>query len=271
MTVDRREYILAGLDLRGGGLEIGGGYNPVAAKDTYRVDHLDHADQAGLIAKYDAQGIDTSRIQHVDYVWSGQSYRELVGEKRYDWIVASHVIEHVPDPIHFLNDCAAILAEDGVLSLAVPDKRVCFDYYRPPTGLARLVDAFVRGDTRTTVGAVVEHHLYAAAADGVIAWDDAFAHEAPRFVHTVEQVRWLYEQMVHDRNAVAQSQDVHAWAFTPQSFRLVVEDLFQLGLTPLRERAWHDTQGYEFFVQLARDGSGPDVDRATLARTALSA
>ncbi|MBV8642737.1 MAG: methyltransferase domain-containing protein [Candidatus Eremiobacteraeota bacterium] len=267
MTVDRRSHILTGLDLGGVGLEIGGGYNPVASKDAYRVDHLDHADQAGLIAKYAAQGIDTSRIQPIDFVWSGQPYAELVGERRYDWIIASHVIEHVPDPVGFLRDCASVLAPSGVLSLVVPDKRFCFDHYRPPSALARLIDAHVRGETRTTAGAAVEHVMYASVVDGAITWEPTTNGSEPTFLHTVEQARAMFDSVVRD----GASHDIHAWAFTPQSFRLVVEDLFQLGLTPLRERAWHDTQGYEFFVQLARDGSGPDVDRATLARTALSA
>ena len=64
---------------------------------------------------------------------------------------------------------------------------------------------------------------------------------------------------------------MHAWAFTPASFRLVAEDLNRLGLISLRERSWHDTEGYEFYVQLSRQGDGPNVARATLAKSAISA
>ena len=263
----RRERILSGLDLAGVGLEIGAGYNPVVSKDEFRVDHLDHADREALIQKYAAQGIDTSRVQQIDYVWSGQTYAELVGDKRYDWIIASHVIEHVPNPIGFVNDCAAILTDGGVLSLVVPDKRSCFDYYRPPSSLARLIDAFVRGDTRTTAGAVVEHIMYAAVVDGSITWNGNVEHVTPTFLHNVEQARELYDSVVHGRA----EHDVHAWVFTPSSFRCIVDDLYRLGLITLRELSWHDTEGYEFFVQLSRHGAGPSVDRATLALSALSA
>ncbi len=264
--VDRRNLILAGLQLDGLGLEIGGGYNPIASRDDFRVEHLDRADRAGLIEKYAAEGIDTSRIQHVDYVWSGQAYAELVGEKRYDWIIASHVIEHVPNPIGFLNDCAAILADGGVLSLVIPDKRSCFDYYRPTTGLARFVDAFVLGDTRTTAGAVVEHLMYAATVDGAITWNEQSEHATPQFLHTSEQARDAFDSVVRDHVY----HDVHAWVFTPYSFRMIAEDLYRLGLTTLRELAWHDTEGIEFFIQLSRSGAGPDVTRDTLALEALT-
>jgi 2-polyprenyl-3-methyl-5-hydroxy-6-metoxy-1,4-benzoquinol methylase len=263
----RRDRILSGLNLAGAGLEIGGGYNPITCKDEFRVDHLDHADRDTLIAKFASQGIDTSRIQAVDYVWSGQTYAELVGEKRYDWIIASHVIEHVPNPIQFLNDCTEILSESGILSLVIPDKRFCFDYYRPPSGLARLIDAFVAGDTRTTAGSVVEHIMYAATVDGAITWDRTAEHSAPKFLHTAEQARGLYDSIAQD----GAFHDVHAWAFTPASFRLVADDLNRLGLISLRECSWHDTEGYEFYVQLSRQGDGPDVGRATLAKSAISA
>jgi Methyltransferase domain len=264
VTLDRRDRILSGLNLAGTGLEIGGGYNPIASKAEFRVDHLDHADRDTLIAKYASQGIDTSRIESVDYVWSGQTYAELVGEKRYDWIIASHVIEHVPNPIQFLNDCTEILSENGVLSLVIPDKRFCFDYYRPPSGLARMIDAFVAGDARTTAGSVVEHIMYAATVNGAITWDRSTEQCPPMFLHTAEQARGLYDSVARE----GANHDVHAWVFTPASFRLIAEDLNRLGLISVRERSWYDTEGYEFYVQLSQRGGGPNVARATLAMAA---
>ena len=266
MTADRRTRILAGLDVQGQGLEIGAGYSPVATSAEFRVDHLDHADHATLVRKYAEQGIDTSRIPAIDYVWSGETYASLVGAKRYDWIIASHVIEHLPDPIAFFNDCAAILTENGVLSLVVPDKRSCFDYYRPPSSLARLVDAHARGDRTTTPGAVAEHIMYASTVDGAITWESVPHGTRPEFFHTPEQGRNEYESAVRG----GEVHDVHVWAFSPAGFRLVADDLYRLGLVELRERSWYDTCGYEFFVQFSRQGTGHGLDRAALAKQALA-
>jgi SAM-dependent methyltransferase len=201
----------------------------------------------------------------VDFVWSGQSYAELVGERRYDWVIASHVIEHVPDPIRFLNDCSSILTDDGVLSLVIPDKRYCFDFYRPASGLARIIDAYVRAETGTSPGAAVEHVINAAAIDGAIAWDHTRT-DSLRFVHTVDQARAVYQSVI----AEGASHDIHVWTFTPYSFRLLAEDLCGLGLSDLRERSWLDTQGGEFFIQLSRGGTGPQLDRSTLAMHAVA-
>ncbi|WP_044156709.1 class I SAM-dependent methyltransferase, partial [Escherichia coli] len=52
-----------------------------------------------------------------------------VGE--FDLIVASHVIEHVPDLIGWLKDAISVLKVGGTLALVVPDKRFTFDILRP--------------------------------------------------------------------------------------------------------------------------------------------
>ncbi len=49
--------------------------------------------------------------------------------------------------------------------------------------------------------------------------------------------------------------DEHAWCFTPHSFRLIIQDLWHLGLSELREECFFPTKGMEFFVTLSRNGS----------------
>ena len=51
--------------------------------------------------------------------------------------------------------------------------------------------------------------------------------------------------------------DTHNWVFTPHHFRLLLVDLGALGLVSLRERAFHDAVGPEFYVTLSADGAGP--------------
>jgi len=43
------------------------------------------------------------------------------GDKKYDVIYASHLIEHVPHPLEFLRKAAACLSDRGVLLIACPD------------------------------------------------------------------------------------------------------------------------------------------------------
>ncbi len=146
--MNRKEILLLRINEDGHGIEIGPSYNPIAPKrDGYKVHIIDHMSREQLIDRYKTHPVDLNNIEEVDFLWRGEDYRSLTGKnKYYDWIIASHVIEHTPDLIGFLNDCDTILKDDGVISLAVPDKRYCFDHYRPITGLSKIVDSHFLGN-----------------------------------------------------------------------------------------------------------------------------
>jgi hypothetical protein len=60
--------------------------------------------------------------------------------------------------------------------------------------------------------------------------------------------------------------DIHNWCFVPHSFRLLMNDLYALGYTQLREVQFHPTEGAEFYVTLGRHGKGPDMSRLELLK-----
>lgn len=260
---DRKDYVLSTIDRDGVGIEIGASHDPIAPKrDGFKVHVIDHASREELLGKYASHGVALDRIEEVDFIWHGESYVELTGKPRhYDWIIASHVIEHTPDLIAFLNDCDSVLKDDGVLSLVIPDKRFCFDRFRPITGLARLVDSHVSGNKIHSPGAVAEYTLNVASKAGQGSWkagtagDYAFFHSARQAVDAMRHVR-------ENRAYV----DVHNWCFVPHSFRLLLDDLHTLGYTPLREVAFHPTEGFEFYVTLGRSGGGPRKSRLEMLR-----
>lgn len=262
-VAQRLRWIRSVHDLGGRGLEIGPSYNPtVARSEGVQVEYLDHASQEELRAKYAAHGVavDLDRIPVVDHVWRGEPYAELVGPRRYSWIVACHVLEHTPDLIRFLADCEAILEPGGVLLLVLPDMRYCFDTLRFPTNLAEVTQAHALGATRHDGAVLYEAHVTAAALDGTHAWDHARA-GALRPIHTPDQAR----QMAAEADAHEDYVDAHRWVFTPHSVRGLVEDLHDLGRTRLREVGFHPTAFSEFFLALALDGPGPGCSRFELA------
>ena len=265
---DRRDKVLRGLRKDGLGLEIGASFRPMVTPDQgYNVRTLDNLDQAGLIAKYHENpdpSLDVSQIRPVDYVWSGERFLDLVGNDRFDWIIASHVIEHVPDIIAFVNDCSSILTEDGILSLVVPDKRFEFDFYRPSSGIARVIDAHLHGDTRPSPGAVAEFALYASNKNGAGVWSRYDLDTMPAMISNAGELRNLVELVV-----AGEYRDCHVWSFTPSSFRLMMRDLFLLRYTDLQELSFGHTEDFEFFQQLSRKGSGIAMDRQKLAACAL--
>jgi 2-polyprenyl-3-methyl-5-hydroxy-6-metoxy-1,4-benzoquinol methylase len=264
--MQRHEKVLHRIDREGRGLEIGPCYGPLAPKRAgFNVEVLDHLDRDALRQKYHGHaGIDVDQIEPVDYVWSGEPYAELIGKtKYYDWIIASHMIEHTPDLIGFLANCDSILKDTGVLSLAIPDARYCFDHFRPLTGLARIIDAHLNRQTIHSAGTVAEYRLNVVRCGDQIAWD-AETMGTFTFCHSLDEAKSSIDKVRRHGEYI----DVHAWCFTPHSFRLILRDLFDLGFVPFREVAFFPTVGCEFFVTLGRQGEDPAMDRMELLELA---
>lgn len=258
----RREKILHLIDTRQPGIEIGPFYIPIAPKrNGHNVQIIDHLSRDRLVALYGH----ADEIEEVDYVWDGRPYTELTGKAYYyDWIIASHVIEHVPDLIAFLENCSGILTAQGILSLAIPDKRYCFDCLRPVSGLARIIDAY-SAEACHSIGTAMEYYLSVASLGGRIAWGPGVAGEVA-LIHP--DALSLIDNFRKGPREIG-AHDFHAWVFTPSSFRLLIHDLNILGLIDLHEVFFYPTEGCEFFITLGRGGTSPEFDRISMLREIL--
>jgi SAM-dependent methyltransferase len=254
-----------GVNLRGIGLEIGPSHSPMVPKrEGYQVEILDHADADALRTKYKALGIPDDKldnIEQVDYIWSGEPLHDLTGKRdHFDYIIASHVVEHTPDLVSFLWQCETMLKDGGLLSLAVPDKRFCFDVLRPITSTGNVLQAYYEKRTRHTPGTIFDHFSMAAFRNGCHAWnaDDTSPLE---FVHDLVHAKAMDELSRSSPEYI----DVHGWVFVPQSFRLIVSDLKEIGLIDLVEERMSGTHGFEFYVLLKKAKHNKPLDRMSLA------
>ena len=268
-AADRTALLRSMLPLPGHGLEIGPGYNPLLPKaEGFDVETADYTDAAGLRMKYrDNPHVDPGRIEDVDHVLeNGRSLAEAVGRPgTFGYIVASHVIEHAPDMLGFLLSCETLLAPGGVLLLAVPDKRHCFDVLQPLTGTGAVLQAHLDGRTRPSPGAVFDDIAYNAVRGGAIVW--APADGAPlAFFASLEAAAAAYQSAQRLPDYV----DVHVQRFVPSSFRLIMRDLHDIGAIGLREALFRDSVGNEFYMTLAASAAGCPVDRLTLAKRAMA-
>jgi SAM-dependent methyltransferase len=270
---ERTKRVLAQVDVRGVGLEIGPSTNPLLPKCSgARVEIVDHAPRAELIEKYRAYGMtqeELDRIEDVDHVSAGGSLVDAVGRtEAFDFILASHVIEHSVDLIGFLQDCQALLRPGGRVALAVPDQRFCFDLMKPRTSVGAVVDAHLHPTRFHTPGALLDHTAYACTRGGQIAWSPEehgdVALQFPTLLGAEEAIaRGISQDEYHD---------VHRWTFTPSSFALLIQDLRVLGYHDLQPvPAGPPPLGFEFFVTLERAGTRPEtVDRLALLRGAMA-
>ena len=211
------------------GLEIGPSHHPCVPKRMgYHVETVDYLDREGLIAKYAGAGVPTDGIEPVDYVWDGRPYSQLTGKQdAYDYIVASHVVEHVTDLLGFLLDCQTMLKPGGLLILAVPDKRYTFDRCRMVTRVDRVLQDHLQADGRGSYANFADYTLHTVRRGSRDSWKRELQWLLPpcRFVRGWEQIRadladWRANDAYHD---------IHQYTFTPASFTLLVEELFALG------------------------------------------
>jgi len=247
-------------DRAGAALEIGPAHNAILPKrEGFRTKTVDYLDREGLVEKYRAfSQYSPDDIEDVDYVLpAGASMSDVIDE-RFDIVLASHVLEHTISLIDFLNDCTKLLAPNGVLSLVVPDHRYCFDRFRERSSIGRVIDMSVNPPPVHTVGTITEFTLNAVRHRDTTSW--AAGHKGRyRFEHDLDAVR---------KNAAkAEGEtyiDVHNWIFSPNHLRLLLQDLHALGLISVRESAFQDTIGHEFFLNLQVDGPGTGLTREEL-------
>lgn len=263
-TVDFRDYIRSTVGRTAVGVEFGASYNPIVPKkDGYNVYVVDHSDETKLREIYAAHAVEVSRIEPVDAIDDGGELTNLLPPgQRFDYVIASHVFEHLPDPIRFLQRCERALKPGGKLFLLLPDRRFTFDFFRPVSSTGDLLRAYLEGRTRHDPGNLFDHYSMSALKDGAFIWTDGTGG-----TFTINgSVPYGYAVAVQPAGPYV---DCHAWVFTPPSFRLILSDLRETGLTTLGESEFFDTVGCEFFMVLTAGGSSTPLNRLELAHEVL--
>ena len=259
-----RDKILALIDVaEGRGLEIGALMNPILDKRSSRVEYVDRASTEELRRWYAINDkVDPTKLVEVDHVWGSQTLFECVGGRRiYDYVVASHVIEHVPDLFGWLTEIASVLADDGIASFVVPDKRYTFDVLRRTSSESELVDAYVRGLRRPDPRQIFDHFTGFRDVDGVQLRNGLSADAIPS-PHDQKHLLDLCRHTIASGDYI----DAHCWVFTPRTFVAALDLGSRLDILPFEIAAVSPTpdHAHEFFVSLRRlpEDRTPDQRRA---------
>jgi hypothetical protein len=243
-----RDFIRDQVDKSATALEIGPSYNPILPKKKgYSVSVLDHEDQAALTEKYSRFPVDVGNIEAVDLVWRDGPMSSVLEGRRFDAILAAHVIEHAPDFIQFLNDCSTALCDDGRLFLLVPDKRYCFDYFQPITDTAKILSDHLQRQTR---------HPFAS----FYRWGSNVSHQGRGdwSQHAINEITFIHRDPRQNyTNALKNTEpgtyiDTHENFFTPLSFLMLIEELCYLGEINLSTDILTRSRGCEFLAILSK-------------------
>ena len=121
------------------GLEIGACDKPTVPKDGGLCRYADFRSANQMVSMW---GLDPESVCHVDYVIRRSLTLPEQITDRFDYVIACHVLEHVPDPIGYLFELSGLLNPNGTVFLAIPDKRITADINRPSTTIDHLIMDF---------------------------------------------------------------------------------------------------------------------------------
>ncbi len=251
---DRRRMIHRYLPLESGvGLEIAPNWAPVVTKSEGDVLYCDYLTYDQLLER---EKTNPARVQHglkvqrLDFIWQlGKTLQECAGSNtKFDYVVSCHVFEHVPNFLEYLYQARAVLKDDGVIAMILPDIKGSGEYFRRETSAADLINSYLLGQSEPSPGQVY---------DGL---RNLFSFEnVPLQGLSLDDVKRHFTDMDSYHAAVRASVeyvDIHCWAFSKDGFVAATRELQGVGLfdfeieeidsNPLTQTG----HGSEFFVKL---------------------
>lgn len=251
--MDRFEELRRFVDKDALGLEVAPYFRPIAAKaDGYNCLVLDVFDTEALRQNAEKDpniSSDTyDLIETVDIVSEASNLSKVIAEKnlvgQLKYIISSHNFEHLPDPISFLRGCAGALQPDGVLTMAVPDGRACFDLFRMPTRLSDWLFAYHNCHRQPTAEAIFDFQSNVAPPNTSRKASEPFCLQ--------EDLKGAYDRYLDAQADPGPYLDTHCSVFFPQSLEVMLRDLQFLGLIDFEIIEISKTWGLEFFVHLRK-------------------
>lgn len=225
----RRSFIMSHLPAHLPGLEIAPYFHPVTDRAKHDVYYVDCIDNDEIQRKAAANPGSVGReVPWIDAVWvPGRPLAKCVDGRRFGYAIASHVLEHVPNPLGWLREILDCIEVGGRVAILLPHKMYSMDHYRAPTTFAQVVGWSIEKPARPTATQVMDFLAQSFFDDGSLCFDrpmPAFA-DAPR--HYSDNQAVDFARHVHGTDTYL---DVHCTVWTPDSFVEIFRRLRAAGL-----------------------------------------
>ncbi len=143
--------------LEGSGIELGPGHHPFSLTlpgvEVAFVDRWLPEQSEELFPHLAAEGEFTKPDIVADF---NTERLDPVPDASQDFVIASHVLEHLAEPIGFIGEIHRVLRPGGTALILLPDRRRTRDSNRPPTSLEHLVDEYRSGVTTISDDHLIE-------------------------------------------------------------------------------------------------------------------
>ena len=249
------EQALSRLRPEGSGLELSPYFEPFLAKSEYNILYTDYIGTDEIRAKAAQNpGLEGREVPAVDFVWTpGRPLIECAPPNvQFDYAIASHVMEHVPNPVGWINDVLTVMKTGGRLALFLPDRRRTSDYFRQETQYHQLVQWWIEQPVVPTPGQVLDFMSLAFEhRHGLdIPWAELDGGKTlPPFYNTNFALDAAI--LVHNEMHYV---DVHCSVWNAETFKGVFDKVVEAGLLNVTVEVTGDLGSSEFLVILTKLG-----------------
>lgn len=144
--------------------------------------------------------------------------------------------------------------------MAIPDKRGCFDFFRPYSNTSDFLAAFYEKRSKPTPYQTYQQQSMQCKRvvnnSKTHAWD---ARSKPEFIYYEGDIKQNYSLMCSSlADANHPYHDTHCWVLTPGVFELIIRDLIYLGLLEMKVDYVSDGHGCEFYARLVN--TPPEIE-----------
>lgn len=240
------------------GLEIGPNIRALVPKSSdYQVEYIESMSTEQLLATIQIKSPhEIDLVPAIDYVHKTGLVEDLGKAAYYDYVVSSHVLEHLPNLIQHFQEVEAVLKEGGVYGLIVPDKTLTLDYLRPCSSFGQIVEAYLQKRSQAPLASYIDNLVYGVKSkhNDAICWEAG----SPLDLTTVyvQHPRKIQHLLDTQQTEPPADWGGHVWVFTADSFVSLFFDMKRFALTSLELIDIQPTGEADFMVVLAKQNSG---------------
>ena len=210
-------------------LEVGAGAGSVFSREkfpNYRVLDFYTTEEINphFSKDYGISGLSPNDFPEVDYSCKNGLLSESIKGDRFDLVYSSHAIEHQPCLITHLLEIEKILAEGGVVAFVVPTLKCTFDALRQHTTTADVLAKYHSKEKMPSGANVFDYYARHVTLNPgrEITIEDDFSYSFP--------IELAYDKFKKSLSDEGQYDDIHNWTFTPDSFVLLMLELYLLNV-----------------------------------------
>lgn len=235
-VIRRRKFIEKNIDFRTKiGLEVGPFDRPIAKREFGKVYYTDVRSTEELVQlAQQSPGRYPNNVASIDYVVSSEKPKiSQVVNIKFDYVIASHVFEHLPNPIGWLQDIYQILNKQGYLFLAIPDKRFIFDVHRPLTTIGEIIEAYLSAKEKPSFKSVFDSIYYSVKIKSKEIHERGYYDEYNNFLYT-ERIKKENRLIscYHKAQKFSKTEDYscHCYCYTLELMLEIITQTNKLGL-----------------------------------------